>query len=184
MPSTISALAKGLHRSKPYIRKLLKNGSGNGELPPLWEHVNTSERTFIVDDYAVQALSDFVIKHPIGDEKISMDGEDSSPAVPFDRATEIRLLQDEIGRLKASLDRANRELERADREVTEKSGEIERLKGELREERSMNARLQDEKLEQADMMARLRGELLGVERAGLFRRIRGFSFAGLLTDGR
>lgn len=184
MSTTISELAKGLGRSKPYIRGLLKNGT---ELfSSLWdEHVDTSGRTFLVDDYAVQVVSDFVVNHSASLSRPA-EGDDRggvSAAVAVARDSEVAMLRDEIERLKASLERSRSELERADDEIREKSDEIAALKTELREERAQNDALREAKSSQADTIARLRGELVGVERAGLFQRLRGFSFAGLLTDG-
>lgn len=183
MSVTIAELAKGLGRSKPYIRNLLKNGTDS--FPPLWEeHVDRSGRTFRVDDFAVQAVSDFVTNYAPAVLRPSGDSDGSvAAAVAIARDSEVSMLRDEIERLKESLARSGGELERADAKIREMGDEVASLKAELREERAENDALRDEKSSQADTIARLRGELVAVERAGLFQRLRGFSFAGLLTDG-
>lgn len=183
MSVTIAELAKGLGRSKPYIRNLLQRGTDS--FPPLWdEHVDKSGRTYLVDDFAVQAVSDYETNHAPAVSKSSGDSDGSvAAAVAIARDSGVSMLREEIERLKESLKRSGGELERADAKIREMGDEIASLKAELREERAENDALRNEKSSQADTIARLRGELVAVERAGLFQRLRGFSFAGLLTDG-
>lgn len=183
MSVTIAELAKGLGRSKPYIRGLLQRGTDS--FPPLWdEHVDKSGRTYRVDDFAVQAVSDYETNHAPTVPRSSGNPDGSvAAAVAIVRDSETSMLREEIERLKESLKRADGELARSDAKIQEMSDEIASLKTELRGERAENNALRNEKSSQADTIARLRGELVAVERAGLFQRLRGFSFAGLLTDG-